>query len=769
MLWTGILGGAAALVGAAAERLRPAGRARGRAARAKRRVERELGRHERLTARRARALSAAARAWEGVAEGARLEEVPLTELRNFGAENVRWAALENAGIRTVADLVPVTRAALERIEGIGPLTVQRILAARKRVIEMNAAEPAAPPRLDAEQSEARALVRAAREVLVTGDHTRAASSALRTLDRDLGARLASVRHKAAIHRGWFRGDRAALRAAAVQEAAAIVTDVERARAPDGRLTAAARARAEALRAREHRPTAGELRREHERRVAEFTAVIERALTRNRGSHSTGLHGGLPLEVARRVEAFELDTAGLRVTLRGYQEFGAKYLLVQRRTLLGDEMGLGKTVEALAALAHVAYAEGGKHFLVVAPASVLSNWERETARHTELPVVVLHGSERDERLRRWARGGGVAVTSFGTLGRMPLYERNGGTPGELGDKDVDMLVVDEAHYAKNPGTARSRAVTAIAERSKRVCYMSGTPLENRIEEFRSLISQLQPELAERLGVETPADDGLVVGRQAFLTAVAPVYVRRNQKDVLQELPERIEKEEWIDLSPAELDLYRDAVGKRQIMAMRRTATLGVPGVRSSKLERLDELLQEYRADGRKVLVFSFFLNVLAAVARRERPIGTISGSVPPAERQRLCDAFTETDGYALLLGQIDAAGTGLNPQAASAVVLLEPQWKPSTEEQAIARAHRMGQTRSVIVHRLLATDTVDERMKEVLAGKQELFDAFARESAVRDASADATETSLTKQVVDAEVARLGLEEYGRPGSSPSSPG
>ncbi|MCA8970032.1 MAG: DEAD/DEAH box helicase, partial [Planctomycetes bacterium] len=545
----------------------------------------------------------------------------------------------------------------------------------------------------------------------------------------------------------------------------LVEEVRHGRGPNGRLTAATLARKRAKEALRRRPTDFDLAREHAQRMAEFTAVIERALVQRQGTASaasSAVTGGLPIDVARRVERSSLDSRGLRVTLRGYQEFGAKYLLVQRRTLLGDEMGLGKTVQALAAFAHVAYAEGGKCFLVVAPASVLTNWARETTRHTTLPVMILHGSERDARVMQWARDGGVAITSFGTLRLLPLFD------GTHASHRIDMLVVDEAHYAKNPDAARTQAITAIAARSDRVCYMSGTPLENRLPEFHALIGQLQPQLASSLEDDAPSDDGLVIGRRTFLTAVAPVYVRRNQNDVLKELPERIEKEEWIDLSADETREYEHAVQERKIMAMRRIVTLGTlaDGARvSSKLDRLDELLDEYREEGRKVLVFSFFLDVLAEVARRCEEsgtlIGTISGKVAASERQRLCDAFTEADGHAVLLGQIDAAGTGLNLQAASAVCLLEPQWKPSTEEQAVARAHRMGQTRTVMVHRFFATDTVDERMKEVLADKRELFDAFARESAVSDASTDATETSLVRQVIDAEVARLGTQSSNAP--------
>ncbi|MCB9920181.1 MAG: DEAD/DEAH box helicase [Planctomycetes bacterium] len=761
-MWiSGLAGAAAALFGVAVERLRPAGRARSRARRATREVERELQRIEKLELTAEKSLARVAEAWSRASEHRRLEQLDVSELKAFGADGVRWGVLEGAAYRTIADLIGVSKEKLTKLDGIGDVMADKIVRARDRVVALNKDEIVDPPQPDDETPPARNVRRAAHDSLVVRERTRGPRARLSTWLEGLQRRVHDIRRNAAFYRGLTSGRRA-MREDAIATSKALVHEVHQGREPSGRLATAKLARKSAKLALRHHPTDADLAREHAHRMAEFTAVIERALVLRRSASiaaSSAVTGGLPIEVARRVERSSLDSRGLRVTLRGYQEFGAKYLLVQRRTLLGDEMGLGKTVQALAAFAHVAYAEGGKLFLVVAPASVLTNWSRETTRRTTLPVTILHGNEREPRLRQWIQDGGVAVTSFGTLRLLPLFD------GPHVVHRIDMLVVDEAHYAKNRSAARTQAIAALAARSERVCYMSGTPLENRLPEFHALIGQLQPQLASSLEDDAPSDDGLVIGRRAFLTAVAPVYVRRNQNDVLKELPERIEKEEWIDLSADETREYEQAVRDRKIMAMRRIVTLGTIGTRtdgslvSSKLDRLDELLDEYREEGRKVLVFSFFLDVLAEVAQRcamrGTLIGTISGKVAASERQRLCDAFTEADGHAVLLGQIDAAGTGLNLQAASAVCLLEPQWKPSTEEQAVARAHRMGQTRSVMVHRFFASDTVDERMKEVLADKRELFDAFARESAVSDASADATETSLVRQVIDAEVARLGI--------------
>lgn len=174
---------------------------------------------------------------------------------------------------------------------------------------------------------------------------------------------------------------------------------------------------------------------------------------------------------------------------------------------------------------------------------------------------------------------------------------------------------------------------------------------------------------------------------------------------------------------------------------------------------------------KVVVFSYFLGalVLARDVLGDTVVGTITGAVLPAQRQQIVDRFTAGDGHTVLLVQVDAGGVGINMQAASAVVLVEPQWKPSTEDQAVTRAHRMGQVRTVQVHRLLAKDSVDERIREIQDGKRLLFDPFARRSDAKDADPRAVDRGqhrpavlddesvpVTQRVLLAERHRLGLE-------------
>jgi superfamily II DNA or RNA helicase len=489
------------------------------------------------------------------------------------------------------------------------------------------------------------------------------------------------------------------------------------------------------------PSADDVWRDFERRSAAYYGLLGQVVPL--GGEVAAAEGYLPADIVERVNGQRLDTSRLSddLRLRGYQSFGARFALVQRRVILGDEMGLGKTVQAIATMAHLA-AHGATHFLVVCPASVLINWTREVHQHSTLPVVALHGADRARAAGRWRRRGGVAVTTFGSLGTLTR------TPPKPA-----LMVVDEAHYVKNPDAKRSRAVNRIAAGADRVLFLTGTPMENRVDEFQALVHHLRPEIAAKIGRQHGA-----LGVKAFRGAAAPVYLRRNQQDVLTELPELVQVDEWEEFGREDGAAYRSAVEAGNFMAMRRAA-FAVPNPRgSAKLTRLLELAHEAMANGRKVVVFSYFREVLDIVATAigPRAYGPLTGSTSTAERQRLVDAFTASTEPVVLVCQIEAGGVGLNIQAASVVILCEPQVKPSTEAQAVARAHRMGQVRSVQVHRLLVEDSVDQRMLELLDSKAKLFDSYVRHSAIAEAApgaVDISEVQLARVIVAQEQQRL----------------
>lgn len=447
--------------------------------------------------------------------------------------------------------------------------------------------------------------------------------------------------------------------------------------------------------------------------AAFYAMLENIT----GSHASAsaVVGNLPEQLVEAINDYELDLSLMKSVLRNYQLFGTKYVLRQRKTLLGDEMGLGKTMQAIAAMAHLSTL-GKTHFIVVCPVSVMVNWVREIEKHTHMTAVMIHGQDRDEEYTKWLSEGGIAITTYETITRLELSEWN----------TIDMLTVDEAHYVKNPKANRTIALQKLASLADYILFMSGTPMENKVEEMTFLISMLSSDLAGKLVNLTTIEKA-----EEYKAKIAPVYLRRVREDVLKELPELIEKEQWCVLGKEEQQAYKAALKEGSYMAMRKVSW-DVPDIQnSSKANRLKELVEQAKEENRRVIVFSFFLDVIQAVQALvgDSCYGPITGGVSAPKRQEMIDEFSQSEPGSVLVAQIIAAGTGLNIQAASMIILCEPQWKPSIENQAIARAYRMGQTQSVVVHRLLADETVDEHILEILQGKSELFDGFADESVV----------------------------------------
>ncbi|GIJ65860.1 helicase SNF2 [Virgisporangium ochraceum] len=448
------------------------------------------------------------------------------------------------------------------------------------------------------------------------------------------------------------------------------------------------------------------------------------------------HGNLPDDIVKAVRDQPLNGEHLKASLRGYQSFAVRFVLVQRKVIIGDEMGLGKTFEAIAVLAHLR-SRGENRFVVVCPAAVVTNWVREVTGKSTLSAHRVHGADRDHAARVWERDGGVAVTTFETLAAWQ--------PGP----NLACVVVDEAHYIKNPNAQRSVRTAAIVERAARAVLLTGTPLENKVSEFRSLASYVRPDL-------TVDSDGAALSAKAFRRQIAPAYLRRNQEDVLSELPGLVEVDEWLPLSTEDAAAYRAAVDSGNFMEMRQAAMR--QGAKSEKVRRLVEIVREAEENERKVIVFSYFRGILDLVAKTLRgPVfGPLTGSVGSDDRQRMVDEFSAARHGATLVSQIVAGGVGLNVQAASVVIFCEPQLKPTIEAQAIARAHRMGQVRSVQVHRLLSEESVDQRIVELLEAKRKLFEDFARGSDIADAAPDAvdlSEAELAREVVASERKRL----------------
>jgi len=674
-----------------------------------------------------------------------LDVMPVDRLRDLVRGKVTFAPLIEADLETVGKVLAAGTEALRRIPGVRRRTARRIMAAAAQL--RKSVEDGTRVRIDpdARTLEQTALIAAlrryerARSALKGPDLSPLASEIGRLLDP--AARGASGGRMLFTFSGRKK-----------QEARDALTEL------DAILSSkpVAMARRRLSRAEAELEKAGK----DQRATRLWNDYLARPVTYNGllidvaelDPAREASQGFLPADIVEQVRVLPLDQSLLKTSLRGYQVFGTKFALVQERVILGDEMGLGKTMQSLAAMCHLA-AKGATHFLVVCPASVVINWTREVERHTLLEARRLHlpGAKRQAAEQEWAAKGGVAVTTFEALRNMP----------EDLDVPVAMLVVDEAHYAKNPNALRTQAVSEWAGRSRRALFLTGTPMENRVAEFRVLVGHLRPEVAEDLDIADEALDGT-----RFREQVAPVYLRRNQEDVLSELPDRLETQEWVALEGAAMRAYRKAVLEGNFMAMRRAAFDPGTVKGSPKLRRLVEIVSEAADGGRKVIVFSYFRDVLETVievlaGRDGVPgmpvVGPLTGDIPPADRQAMVDELTNASGPAVLVSQIQAGGVGLNIQAASVIIIAEPQLTPTMEEQAIARAHRMGQVRPVDVHRLLCEDSVDQRILELLAGKREAFDEYARRSdmasATPDAVATGSETELRRAILAAERTRL----------------
>lgn len=454
-------------------------------------------------------------------------------------------------------------------------------------------------------------------------------------------------------------------------------------------------------------------------------------------------------LVEEIRKYELDTSRLNVVLRQYQAFGVKYILNQKRTLLGDEMGLGKTIQAIAAMADLA-AKGKTHFLVVCPLSVLVNWYREVLKHSTLSCIEIYSDNREGEFKQWCDEGGVGVTTYETLQKVSLDP----------SFRFDMLVVDEAHYVKNPNAVRSMVLKNFCEVAEYVLFMTGTPLENKPEEMLNLLDNLNEYVTDEIKVNPKISD------EEYRLRIAPVYLRRIREDVLTELPDKEEIEDWCIMNMAEEIKYKESLVSDSFMEIRRLSW-NVPDIRdSSKANRLLEICENAQDENRKVLIFSYFKKTIEDVKNLlgDKCFGPIDGSVPVEKRQEMVDEFSKAPAGSALICQIVAGGVGLNIQAASVVVLCEPQWKPSTENQAIARAYRMGQSQKVMVHRLLMDDTVDEEIMNILKAKTEIFNKFAENSEVelaeKNISSDTEisgqdEKKYMKQIVQNELERFGL--------------
>ena len=693
-------------------------------------------------------LSLASRNFLNAQFNQRLKSIPIEAIKNAGATNIRFSILHSAGYHSLFDLSGVNENKLYQIRGIGQKSSKKIVAAVTELSNRVHSQPPTLPKADLSEEYASELAEKAIKLVDANEALYEDNNIMKDM---IAPTINKYEKYSADHSfiTWVlksvksRNDWYAWSDKITNDFFEEINNLKSSKPFQN-----TRSKRSVLLHYDKLDKNDTLIRFHDR-YADYSSVIEDIITRqvNLRGQKPREHGKIPREIADKVEGLVLDTKGLKVTLRQYQEFGAKYILAQERTILGDEMGLGKTIEALAAMNHLWGREKRRLYIVVSPAGITVNWEKEIQNRTDIPYYHLNG----QVIESWLNSGGIAIVSYNTLNNLNLSKniinRN---------KRIDMLVADEAHYIKNPAAQRTKSIASLLPLTKYACFMSGTPMENHPREFVRLIDMIRPGEGDQYLRYHILSDLNVKDAGQFHQIASSLYLRRNQEDVLSELPEKIEIPEWVDLSLADQEAYIQAVRKGNFMAMRRSVTIG--GDHSSaKIKRLEELISEHQDSGRKVLVFSFFLEVLETVKKRVKTIGMISGALSSGERMELVKKFQESKEVQVLVSQIEAGGQGINLQSASVVIIMEPQFKPTIEAQAVARAHRMGQTKRVIVHRLLARNSVDERLVSILKKKEAMFEKYARESFVKDASRQAKDsTQIIKDIIKEEQQRLGIE-------------
>ncbi|MFE7076635.1 DEAD/DEAH box helicase [Streptomyces sp. NPDC057620] len=449
--------------------------------------------------------------------------------------------------------------------------------------------------------------------------------------------------------------------------------------------------------------------------------------------------------------------GLKATLRDYQLRGLAWLDLMTSLGLGgclaDDMGLGKTITVIALHLKRARTEPT---LVICPASLLGNWQREIERFAPgVPVRRFHGPDRS--LADLA--GGFVLTTYGTMRS---------TAPRLAEQSWGMVVADEAQHVKNPYSATAKALRTISAPAR--VALSGTPVENNLSELWALLDWTTPGLlgplksfrARHARAVENGEDEEAVARLARL--IRPFLLRRKKSDpgIVPELPPKTETDHPVPLSREQASLY-EAVVRESMLAIETTQGIarrglvlklltalkqicdhpglylkeepdGLPSgsgaarqaARSGKLALLDELLDTLLAEDGSALVFTQYVGMARLITNhltaRAVPVELLHGGTPVPEREHMVDRF-QSGATPILILSLKAAGTGLNLTRAGHVIHFDRWWNPAVEEQATDRAYRIGQTQPVQVHRLITEGTVEDRIADMLASKRALADAI----------------------------------------------
>ncbi|MCH2109900.1 MAG: DEAD/DEAH box helicase, partial [Polyangiaceae bacterium] len=450
--------------------------------------------------------------------------------------------------------------------------------------------------------------------------------------------------------------------------------------------------------------------------------------------------------------------GLKATLRPYQEQGLSWLKfihdIGSGGVLADDMGLGKTIQTISLLLslHTAKATGPIKALIVAPTSVVTNWEREIEKFApSLEVFLWHGANRkgqEENLQ----SANVIITSYALLRRDIEI---------LKSLDLHYSILDEAQAIKNPMSATAQAAKDLG--AKHRLALTGTPIENRLSEIWSIFDFVSPGLLGTLKkfeeyYARPIDQGDPKRAARLRAVIHPFILRRTKSEVAQDLPEKLEFDKIVDMPAEQKGIYQQilkevranvlgevekhGIAKSQLhilaglTKLRQAACdprlLGLPKELgpedSGKLELLRELVEEVEEGGHKVLIFSQFVSMLKLMATALEGDKIKYAYLDGATKDRAAeiDKFQTDPTVPVFLISLKAGGSGLNLTAADTVIHFDPWWNPAVEDQATDRAHRIGQNKVVSVYRLIAAGTFEEKILQLKSKKKDLVAAVLEE-------------------------------------------
>ncbi|MSQ95757.1 MAG: DEAD/DEAH box helicase [Gemmataceae bacterium] len=406
----------------------------------------------------------------------------------------------------------------------------------------------------------------------------------------------------------------------------------------------------------------------------------------------------------------------------YQIKGIAFLMPRHAALLADEMGLGKTAQIIIALRLLFQSGLIRRTLVVCPKPLVINWTRELKLWAaDLPYEVIGGDVAARKAQWFASNCPLKLVNYELLTRDEEF---------VGDPDVhfDVVVLDEAQRIKNRESKAARVARSISR--DRSWAMTGTPIENRIDDLVNLFAFIDP---ERVPPDTPVKLLPELTRDAIL--------RRVKEEVMTDMPPKVIQDVYLDLSPAQRASYELAETEGVIHLNELGDTLTVHHVfelvlrlkqicnfdprtgESAKLEQIVADMDEVADNNRKALIFSQWVEPLETLAEALAPFGPMQyhGKIPQRERQPILDQFKADKKKHVLLMSYGTGSVGLNLQFVNYVFLFDRWWNPAIEDQAISRAHRIGQKETVFVQRFICQNTIEERIAEVLEKKRQLFE------------------------------------------------